>query len=69
VVDQPDFCYILLMPVIVIVGVHGIAKVYSGGFALITLWFDALRDGLAAAGFGGTADRCQGTLVSAHWRP
>lgn len=34
-----------------IVGVHGIAQQYKGGFELQSTWFDALRDGLTAAGF------------------
>lgn len=32
-----------------IVGVHGIAQQYRGAFELGSVWFDALRDGLAAA--------------------
>jgi hypothetical protein len=32
-----------------IVGVHGIAQQFRGGFQLRSAWFDALRDGLAAA--------------------
>lgn len=40
----------------VIVGVHGIAQQYSGGMELASVWFDALRDGLIAAGYRAKAD-------------
>ncbi len=40
----------------VVVGVHGIAQQFKGGYQLGSVWFDALRDGLAAAGFRATAD-------------
>lgn len=40
----------------VIVGVHGIAQQFKGGYQLESVWFDALRGGLAAAGFRATAD-------------
>lgn len=32
-----------------IVGVHGIAQQFKGGYELGSVWFDALRDGLATA--------------------
>src|SRR6266487_139341 len=32
-----------------IVGVHGIAQQFKGGYQLGSVWFDALRDGVAAA--------------------
>jgi hypothetical protein len=38
------------------VGIHGIAQQFRGGFQLGTVWFDALRDGLAAAGYRVAAD-------------
>lgn len=34
-----------------VVGVHGIAQQFRGGYQLGTVWFDGLRDGLAAAGY------------------
>jgi hypothetical protein len=46
-----------------IVGVHGIAQQFRGGYQLRSAWFDALRDGLAAAGFRATADRLAETDV------
>ena len=48
----------------VIVGIHGIAQQFKGGYELGSVWFDALRDGLAAAGCGATAD----TLTPASLR-
>jgi hypothetical protein len=42
--------------VAVVVGVHGIAQQYRGGAALGSVWFDAMRDGLMAAGRRATAD-------------
>lgn len=39
-----------------IVGVHGIAQQFQDGYRLESLWFDALRGGLAAAGLRGVAD-------------
>lgn len=33
-----------------IMGIHGIGQQFRGGFQLETLWFDALRDGLARTG-------------------
>lgn len=33
-----------------IVGIHGIAQQFGGGYALERVWYDALRDGLAASG-------------------
>jgi len=32
-----------------IVGIHGIAQQFGGGYQLGTLWYDAVRDGLVAA--------------------
>jgi hypothetical protein len=32
-----------------VVGVHGIAQQYKGGYELLSVWFDSLRDGLVAA--------------------
>jgi hypothetical protein len=40
----------------VIVGIHGMAQQFKGGYELRSVWFDALRDGLAGAGHGATAD-------------
>lgn len=34
-----------------VVGVHGIAQQFRGGYQLGSEWFDGLRDGLAAAGY------------------
>jgi hypothetical protein len=34
-----------------IVGIHGIAQQFRGGYQLGTVWHDSLRDGLAAAGY------------------
>ena len=34
-----------------VVGVHGIAQQFRGGYQLGTVWFDGLRDGLAVAGY------------------
>src|SRR5262245_44244312 len=39
-----------------IVGVHGIAQQFRGGYTLGSVWFDSLRDGLAAAGYRPVAD-------------
>jgi hypothetical protein len=39
-----------------IVGIHGIAQQFKGGYQLGTAWFDALRDGLVAAGSRTAAD-------------
>lgn len=39
-----------------IVGIHGIAQQFRGGYQLGTVWFDALRDGLVAAGHRAAAD-------------
>jgi hypothetical protein len=33
-----------------IVGIHGIAQQFRGGYQLGSLWYDAVRDGLVAAG-------------------
>ncbi|MFG1796465.1 hypothetical protein [Nocardia sp. NPDC049149] len=41
----------------VVVGVHGIAQQYKGGYQLAAAWFAALRDGLVAAGYGAAADQ------------
>jgi hypothetical protein len=38
-----------------IVGIHGIAQQFRGGYQLRTVWFDALRDGMTAAGYGAAA--------------
>jgi len=38
-----------------ITGIHGIAQQYKGGYQLGALWFDALRDGLTAAGYQSAA--------------
>ncbi|MGH3164574.1 MAG: hypothetical protein ACRDN0_01610 [Trebonia sp.] len=40
----------------VIVGVHGIAQQFKGGYQLETAWYDAIRDGLVAAGQQPRAD-------------
>jgi hypothetical protein len=34
-----------------IVGVHGIAQQFQGGYQLRSVWYDAVRDGLLAAGY------------------
>lgn len=47
-----------------ILGVHGIAQQFKGGYQLGTVWFDALRDGLAAAGHRPVAD----SLIPADMR-
>ena len=39
-----------------IVGIHGIAQQFRGGFQLGAVWFDGIRDGLAAAGYPVTAE-------------
>lgn len=39
-----------------IVGIHGIAQQFRGGYELGRVWYDAVRDGLVAAGHGPTAD-------------
>lgn len=39
-----------------VVGVHGIAQQFGGGYELGTVWYDALRDGLSAAGYRPAAD-------------
>ncbi|MFI5775857.1 hypothetical protein [Nocardia sp. NPDC051570] len=41
----------------VVVGVHGIAQQYRGGYQLEAAWLAALRDGLTAAGYAHTAQR------------
>lgn len=33
-----------------IVGIHGIGQQFGDGFELTSVWYDALRDGLAASG-------------------
>ena len=38
-----------------IVGVHGIAQQFRGGYQLRAVWYHALRDGLAAAGYRAVA--------------
>ena len=37
-------------------GVHGIAQQFGGGFELTAVWYDAIRDGLVAAGHESMAD-------------
>lgn len=39
-----------------IVGIHGIAQQFQGRHSLGMVWYDALRDGLAAAGYRPTAE-------------
>jgi hypothetical protein len=39
-----------------IVGVHGIAQQFGGGYQLGAAWFTAIRDGLAAAGHAKSAE-------------
>jgi pimeloyl-ACP methyl ester carboxylesterase len=39
-----------------VLGVHGIAQQFKGGYQLVTVWFDALRDGLVVAGHRPVAD-------------
>lgn len=39
-----------------IVGIHGIAQQFKGGYQLGTVWFDAVRDGLVAGGYRPAAD-------------
>lgn len=34
----------------VVVGIHGIAQQFGGGYQLGDAWFNGIRDGLAAAG-------------------
>jgi hypothetical protein len=38
-----------------IVGIHGIAQQFGGGYQLGEVWFNAIRDGLVAAGHPNTA--------------
>jgi hypothetical protein len=47
-----------------VVGVHGIAQQFKGGYQLGTAWFDAMRDGLVAAGYR----RSAGSLTPADVR-
>lgn len=47
----------------VIVGVHGIAQQFGGGYQLARAWHDAVRDGLAAAGHRERADVLAGSDV------
>src|ERR1039457_1925552 len=42
-------CYNLCMAAVV--GVHGIGQQFGGGYQLGAVWYDALRDGLSAAGY------------------
>ena len=51
---QESWCYNIGMAPIV--GIHGIAQQFKGGYQLGTVWFDALRDGLTAAGYRPAAD-------------
>jgi hypothetical protein len=46
-----------------IVGVHGIAQQFRGGYQLGSLWYDAVRDGLAAAGHQRVAEELTRTDV------
>jgi hypothetical protein len=46
-------CYNHAMPEIV--GIHGIAQQFGGGYQLRDVWISAIRDGLAAAGYRLTA--------------
>jgi PGAP1-like protein len=46
-----------------IVGVHGIAQQFRGGYQLGSLWYDAVRDGLAAAGYQRVAEQLTRTDV------
>lgn len=39
----------------IIVGIHGIAQQFKGGYQLGTVWFDAVRDGLTAGGYQAAA--------------
>jgi hypothetical protein len=39
-----------------VAGIHGIAQQFKGGYQLGTVWLDALRDGLVAAGYRAAAD-------------
>jgi hypothetical protein len=39
-----------------IVGIHGIAQQFRGGYQLKDVWFNAIRDGLAAANYPKTAE-------------
>lgn len=52
--EPPSACYNPCMAVMV--GVHGIAQQFGGGYQLRGVWFNALRDGLAAAGYRSKAD-------------
>jgi hypothetical protein len=52
--DAVFCCYKARMAVIV--GVHGMSQQYSGGTQLGSSWFDAIRDGLIAAGHGTKAN-------------
>jgi hypothetical protein len=51
---DPPTCYIFDMAAIV--GIHGIAQEFKGGFQLTSVWYDAIRDGLVAAGHQARAD-------------
>ena len=35
---------------VAVVGIHGVAQQFRGGYQLGSVWYDALRDGLVAAG-------------------
>ena len=39
-----------------IVGIHGIAQQFQGGYQLGSVWYNAVRDGLVAAGHGPIAE-------------
>jgi len=44
-----------------IVGVHGIAQQFRGGYQLGSVWYDAVRDGLVAAGYRPVAEALAST--------
>jgi hypothetical protein len=46
-----------------IVGVHGIAQQFRGGYQLGSVWYDGLRDGLVAAGHRQAAEALGPTAV------
>ena len=46
-----------------IVGIHGIAQQFRGGYQLGSVWYDAVRDGLVAAGHRQVAEALAATDV------
>ena len=46
-----------------IVGIHGIAQQFRGSYQLGSAWYDAVRDGLAAAGYRSAAEALAPTDV------